>query len=83
MSSAPAIVNKLTVQYRLRPLLFAWAEIDVNGDGEDFMMLRDLLGEAPPEHHVAVLCGYIAACLVAAVLLVRWREYEAGKDVDG
>jgi ABC-type transport system involved in multi-copper enzyme maturation permease subunit len=75
VSLVPAVINKLTVQYRLRALMVDWANIDVNG-GEDFIS-AELIGNSPPTLHVAVLLAYTLALLIAAVCINRHREYTA------
>ena len=79
ISMVPALINKLTVQYRLRALLVDWAEIEFPEEANGFMMTTALLGDAPAWWHVAVLTGYTFGLLVTAVLLVRVREYETAK----
>jgi ABC-type transport system involved in multi-copper enzyme maturation permease subunit len=82
VSMVPAVVNKFTVQYRLRALMVDWAGIQISHSDEAFATLRSLLGEAPAWWHVSVLVVYTAVCLVAALLLVRSREYSEAKASD-
>lgn len=79
VSMVPAVINKLTVQYRLRALLVDWAGFQIDAGVEGFETISKLLGDAPAWWHVVVLIGYTAACLAAAVLLVRSREYLVGR----
>ena len=78
VSTVPAIVNKLTIQHRLRALLVAWADIDVRG--ADRFISSELLGNAPPSIHVAVLVLYTIAMLAIAIWVVQRREYVNGTD---
>lgn len=73
VSTLPAVVNKFTVQFRLRALLVRWADIGL-GDVRDFVNVQ-LVGQAPPWHHVAVLLAYTAFLLLAATWTVRRRAY--------
>ncbi len=82
VSMVPAVINKLTVQYRLRALLVDWAQIPVSHTTDGMATIRSLLGDASPGWHVGVLVVYTAACLVAAVVLVRTREYGLAKASD-
>ena len=79
ISMVPALINKLTVQYRLRALLVDWAGIEIPDQASGFMTTTALLGDAPAWWHVAILIGYTFGLLVTAVLLVRAREFETAK----
>ena len=80
VSMVPAIINKLTVQYRLRALLIDWAHIQVSQEQNGVLdTIRSLLGDAAAWWHVSVLVVYTLVCLVAAVVLVRTREYGLAK----
>ncbi len=76
----PAMINKLTVQYRLRALLIPWADIPL-GDSRNFANMA-LIGDAPPWHHVTVLIAYTLALLLFAVVLVNAREFAANEEID-
>ncbi len=82
VSMIPAIVNKLTVQYRLRALLIEWTGLQPSRTDEAFVTLQSLLGDASASWHVGVLVVYTLVCLVAAVVLVRTREYGLAKASD-
>ena len=82
VSWVPAIINKLTVQYRLRALLVDWAGIEIGDTAEGFATIRSLLGDAPAWWHVSILTAYALACVAAAVLLVRTREYGIARASD-
>lgn len=73
ISFVPALINKLTIQYRLRALFIEWAQIDVT-QGASFAT-SDLFGSEPAWLHVVVLVLYTLALVTAAVWLVRRREY--------
>ena len=73
VSLVPAIINKLTVQYRLRALFVDWTAIDI-GRTDDFVT-AELISNAPSWVHVVVLIGYTLGLLTAAVCLIRHREY--------
>jgi len=78
VASVPAMINKLSVQYRLRALLVDWAEISV-GDSRSFEAMA-LIGDAPASHHVTVLIGYTLGLLAVAVLLVHIREFTVAEE---
>ena len=76
VSLVPAIINKLTIQYRLRALVFDWTDLDV-GRPDNFIA-SELISNAPASTHVMVLIGYTLGLLVAAIWLIRHREYTVG-----
>ncbi len=80
ISFVPALINKLTVQYRLRALLIDWADLDIV-DTQNANMVA-LIGNAPAWFHIVVLIGYTAALLAGAVVLLRRSEYSATEEAD-
>ena len=72
VSLVPALINKLTVQYRLRALFVAWSEFDMSQFNSGPIAL---FSTAPPWQHVLILAIYITTLIAAAVWLVRQREY--------
>ncbi len=74
VSFVPALINKFTIQYRLRALFIDWADIDVTQANNQFASI-DLFGDAPAWQHVMVLIAYAVALVAVATWLVRKREY--------
>ncbi len=74
VSFVPALINKLTIQYRLRALFVEWAEIDLSQAGDNFASM-DLFSSDPAWIHVTVLVGYTLGLILVATWLVRKREY--------
>lgn len=67
----PAVVNQITVNYRLRSLLFVWM-----GWWEDLPDAADVfLSRAPAWHHVAILLAGTATVLAIAGWILCNREY--------
>ncbi len=75
----PALINKLTIQYRLRALFLTWADINVSG--AVFVRPLDLFSKAPPWQHVTILLVYILLMVTTAVTLVRRRDYVLANSV--
>ena len=73
VSFVPALINKFTVQYRLRALFIDWAGIDIS-QVQGFAS-ADLFGTADPWLHISALGAYALILLAVAVWLVRKREY--------
>jgi ABC-type transport system involved in multi-copper enzyme maturation permease subunit len=72
VSFIPAVVNKLTVQYRLRNLLLTgmdWWDIVPSG------AKTVLLGSEPAWLHLLVLAGITVGILVLALQVIQRKEY--------
>ena len=80
ISFVPAVINKLTVQYRLRSLFVRWCELDLT-DAKQSSPLA-LIGDEPAGLHVAVLMLMVPALLVAAVTILRSREFSSSSESD-
>jgi len=77
VSFIPAVINQLTVQYRLRNLLVTWL------DWRDLMPPEAmiLLGNEPAWLQMLVLCGVTVVLLVAAGVAIQRKEYVTASDV--
>ncbi|NLX54557.1 MAG: ABC transporter permease [Planctomycetaceae bacterium] len=72
VSFIPAVINKFTVQYRLRNLLFTWM------DWWDLVPIEAstlFLGSERAWVHVLILCGIVVAVLGVAAQVIQRREY--------
>ena len=74
VSFVPAVINQLTVQYRLRSLLAHWLEL--NRDGAANFMYSAL----PPWQQIAVLMGVTIALLIAASVILHIRQLTVTAD---
>ena len=77
VSLIPAVINKLTVQYRLRGLLFTWM------DWRDLMIPaggRSVSGNEPAWLHLVILGGGVIVILTVAVQLIQHKEYATVAD---
>ncbi len=76
----PAVVNQLTIQYRLRSLWARW--IDWGEIPQDLKDLRDMFGQGTAWQHVLVLAAMAMGLTIAALLLVRRKELATGGDTE-
>ncbi len=76
----PAMINKLTVQYRLRARFVDWADIPF--DQAQQLNVTALIGDSPAWVHVAVLLAYTLTLLVAAVAFIRWSEFTSAAEAE-
>jgi hypothetical protein len=80
ISFVPAVINKLTVQYRLRALLVDWCELTFPpGDQADAL---SLFGDAPPWQHVTILLTLVPTLLALAVVVARSSEFSSAAESD-
>ena len=80
VSWVPALINKLTIQYRLRALFFHWSEIDISKAGQ--LPPIDIFSSAPPWVHVTILSAWVAGLLCLSVWLVGAREYVVSESAE-
>lgn len=78
ISFAPAMINRFTVQFRLRALLVEWADINIP-NRRGFVAMA-LTGDAPPWHHVLVLAAYTIILLAVAVAVLRASEFSTAEE---
>lgn len=76
----PAVINKLTIQYRLRAILVQWC--DVSGTGGSSSGVLALIGDDPAWQHVAILMLIPPLLLLVAVAILRWSEFSASAESD-
>ena len=74
ISFVPAIINQLTIQFRLRSLLIAWSSA-IGQNRVNELLGAGLIGSVSPTTQVALLLCYIAAMLSLAIFTAHWREY--------
>jgi len=72
----PAAVNMLTVQHRLRCLLVRWMDFDKVIANRNPVFLS-YFGDESSWWHVGVLLGMTLAYLIAAGVILRYREFTA------
>ena len=80
VSMIPALINTFTVQFRLRTLLFQWADIPIRGDTN---VLLAFVGNPPAWEHVVVLVAFTLILLLVAIGVVREREFSASEEGNG
>ena len=76
ISFVPAVINKLTVQYRLRALMIDWCDVNPPQG------VQALIGNSSPTEHVLVLLLLTPVLLAAAVARLRWSEFSAAAESD-
>ncbi len=80
VSFVPAVINTLTVQYRLFALVIEWC--DLTGlDGRRAGVLT-LIGDTPVWRHIAILLLLPPVLLLVSVAILRWSEFSAAAESD-
>ncbi len=78
----PAVINKLTIQYRLRALLVEWSNLALAGPGGRPAGVLALIGDDPVWQHVTILLLLPPVLLLIAVAILRWSEFSASAESD-
>ena len=80
VSFIPAVINKFTIQYRLRSLVVSWSDIPL----EDARFFRSLafVGEEETYWHLIVLAAVIVSMVVIAISVLRWREFSTAEEAE-
>ncbi len=74
------MINKLTVQYRLRALLVEWCDLPIPSSRQSGAW--SLIGDEPAWNHIAMLTLLTPALLVLAVVVLRYREFPSSAESD-
>jgi ABC-type transport system involved in multi-copper enzyme maturation permease subunit len=82
ISFVPAIINKMTVQYRLRSLAAEWCDISFTSSTGSSTTAIWLIGNEPAWQHIAVLIALTVTLLVLAVLILRATEFSSSAESD-
>ena len=75
VSFIPAVINKFTVQYRLRNLLFTWLDWWDIIPEEAEQATTMFLGTEPAWLHILVLVGVAAIVMVVAAQFIQRKEF--------
>ena len=75
ISFIPAMINKISIQFRLRSILFAWMDsLNVNGSWTPPRGLEEMLGNSSSTLHIGVLVILNIALVSIANQLICRRE---------
>lgn len=84
LSLIPAIINRLTIQYRLRSLLMKWVEIPEDGRREmtKNQFFKDVFADDISSVQVLWLLGLTAVFLTVATAAAHFSEFTAASESD-
>lgn len=80
LGSFPAIINRITVQYRLRSLLTHW--LPLSDDLRKSTALQYTVGSSPPAIHMLCLVLITLGFILLAVALTRFRQFTTATETD-
>lgn len=80
ISFIPAVINKFTVQYRLRSLMIKWCDFALP-DGPR-QGASSLFGDTPPYQNVLILLLIPPVLLTASVVLLKFSEFTSAAESD-
>jgi ABC-type transport system involved in multi-copper enzyme maturation permease subunit len=80
LGALPAMVNRLTMQYRLRSILVQWLPIPEDVREEPWM--SQAVGLEPVWQHMVWLVGFVVLYLSGALWLANRREFTAASEGD-
>ena len=80
ISFVPAVINKVTVQYRLRALAARWCDLPIFGGRESGALV--LIGDEPAWIHVATLIALTLTLLCVSVVVLRSSEFSSSAETD-
>ena len=80
ISFVPAVINKITVQYRLRSLAAEWCDISFSGGSPSGALT--LIGTEPVWHHITVLVLLPLFLVGLSVAMLRSSEFSSAIESD-
>lgn len=78
----PAVINKLSVQFRLQALLLEWCDLKDFGPGRRPTVMLALIGDVPAWQHVSILLLLPPVLLAISIAILRWSEFSASAESD-
>ncbi|MFM7925011.1 MAG: hypothetical protein ACKPJJ_32695, partial [Planctomycetaceae bacterium] len=73
LGSFPAIINRITVQFRLRSLLTSW--LPLSDDLRNSTALQYTVGNNSPASHILWLASITIGFILLAILMTRLRQF--------
>ena len=81
LSTVPAAVNILTIQYRLRCLFVRWMDWDASL-AQDNPVFMAYFSEGTANWHLGVLLAFTVGLLVLGAAMLRWKEFTSEAEGD-
>jgi len=78
MSFIPAVINKVTIQYRLRALAAKWCDLQIPGGRESGA--QSLIGNESVWLHITILICTILGLLLASIIKLRASEFSTSSE---
>ncbi len=82
VAAVPAVINKLTIQYRLRALLVDWCQLSLTGPRGRQSGVLAFIGDEPVWQHVAILLLLPPVLILVSIAILRWSEFSSSAESD-
>ena len=82
LSLLPAIINRLTIQYRLRSLMINWAEPAGRDQMQNNIFFRYVFAEGSNIEQIIWLLSLSGIFLTAAIAVAHWSEFTGASESD-
>ncbi len=80
LGSFPAVINRITVQYRLRSLLTHW--LPLSDKIRDSAAMQYTISTSSPSVHILCLVGITVGFILLAIALTRLRQFTTAAESD-
>jgi hypothetical protein len=80
LGSFPAVINRITVQYRLRSLLTHW--LPLSDKIRDSSAMQYTISTSSPSVHILCLVGITVGFILLAIALTRLRQFTTAAESD-
>jgi len=80
LGAFPALINRITVQYRLRSMLVQW--VPLSSEVKNSPAMEYAIGQGTPLAHTFWLLMLTLIFLVAAIAIARLKEFSAASESD-
>ena len=82
LSLIPAVINRVTFQYRLRSLMINWADPVGQDQMQDNMFFKYVFADGGNTEQVAWMVGLASLFLLVALIVAQKREFTAAAESD-
>lgn len=80
LGSFPAVINRVTVQYRLRSLLTQW--LPLSDEIRNSTAMQYTIGSSGAPLHMLCLAGITIGFILLAIALTRLRQFTTAAESD-
>ncbi len=82
LSLIPAVINRITIQYRMRSLMMNWADPVGRDQIQDNIFFRYVFAEGSNAEQILWLCGLTLLFLIVALSVAQHKEFTSAYESD-